>query len=462
MNFRCRPLRSLIAVALALMALSSCRKERAPEASASANSQKPYQAPNRPPSANGSPDFDQGRLLATKWCGTCHLPPEPGDLPRERWPFIIRWMGNYLGYPNNDKDVQNIVYRSLVASQPAITLEELHAIETYFVTNAPEKIVPGFGPNHPPAITKLFKPEQWPGYEQPKTISLVKIDDVRRRLYIGSAEDSLLCIFSSAGRRLTKINCSQNQAIKVRPTAEGFDLVLIGSIGKDNRLGTVHKITGIGTIPGPLHAERIVEGFFRTSGADWGDLDGDGHEDVALAGFGDDMFGALSWFALKPGQAAERHDLRLGSGTIDAVIDDVDHDGDQDILAIVAQGNQDMWWFKNDGHGQFHPQMLWKERPSMGYNAFQWIDFDGDGKKDIIAVSGNNMEMFDPPIKPLHGIYVYLQTGPMQFTKTHFLRMDGATKALAADFDGDGDMDIAAISAYPDWREAARDIRTIH
>jgi FG-GAP-like repeat len=436
-------------VALALIALSSCRKSTPGQVPGTVSSAKAEPAANAPGSAR---DVERGQLLAAKWCGTCHLAPDPSDLPRERWHFIIKWMGNYLGYPNDDKDLQHIVYRSLVASQPAITFEEFRAIETYFVTKAPEQIVPAFDRDQPPATTTLFTPEQWPGYEQAKTISLVKVDDSRRRLYLGSAEDSLLCMFSSTGHRMARINCSQNQAIKVRPTAEGFDLVLIGSIGIDNQQGTVHKISGTGTIPGPLRSERIVEGFFRTSGADWGDLDGDGYEDLVMAGFGDDMFGALSWFSLKPGQPANRHDLRLGSGTIDAVIDDVDHDGDQDILAIIAQGNQDMWWFENEGRGEFHPRMLWKERPSMGYNGFQWIDFNGDGKKDVIAVSGNNMEMFDPPLKSLHGVYVYLQTAPMQFTKTYFLRMDGATKVIAADFDGDGDMDIAAISAYPDWR----------
>jgi hypothetical protein len=111
-----------------------------------------------------------------------------------------------------------------------------------------------------------------------------------------------------------------------------------------------------------------------------------------------------------------------------------------------------MLWFENDGKGQFRSRLLWKERSVLGYNSFQWIDFNGDGKKDLIVASGNNMEMADPPIKPSHGVYIYLQTGPMQFTKTHFLRMDGATKALAGDYDNDGDLDVAAISAYPDWR----------
>lgn len=412
--------------------------------------------PNIQPSgAPIAPGTEHGHELVAKWCTLCHSEPDPGDLPRERWHFQVGWMGNYLGFPNITKENDKITYRSLVASQPSITRTELDAIEKYLTTNAKPETQPAYNRDNPPPVTKLFRPENWPGYTNPITVSMVQIDEKHDRVYIGTAENSLLAIFTSDGDFLRKVNCSQNQAIKVRIGDDGFDLVLIGAIGKDLQQATVHKITGFGTHPGALRAQRQIEGFHRTSGADWGDLDGDGKEDIVLAGFGDDMFGALAWFTLNPEnteEPAERHDLRLGSGALDAVIDDVDHDGDLDILTIVAQGNQEMWWFDNDGHGVFYPRMLWKERPSMGYNAFQWVDFNGDGKKDIIAVAGNNMEMVDPPIKPLHGIYVYLQTEPMKFTKTHFLRMDGPTKALARDFDNDGDLDIAAISAYPDWR----------
>ncbi len=409
--------------------------------------------PNIQPSgAPVAPGTEHGHELVAKWCTLCHSEPDPGDLPRERWHFQVGWMGNYLGFPNITKENTKIVYRSLVASQPAITRDELDAIEKYLTTNAKPENRPAFNRDSPPPVTTLFRPEGWPGYGSPITVSMLKIDEKYDRVYVGTAENSLLAIFTSGGEFLDKVGCNQNQAIKVRVGDEGFDLVLIGAIGIDLQQATVHKILGFGKKPGALRAQRIIEGFHRTSGADWGDLDGDGKEDVVMAGFGDEMNGSLAWFTITPNEPAERHDLRLGSGALDAVIDDVDHDGDLDILSIVAQGNQEVWWFENDGHATFYPRMLWKERPSTGYNAFQWGDFNGDGKKDIIAVAGNNMEMIDPPIKPLHGIYVFLQTEPMKFTKTLFLRMDGPTKALARDFDNDGDLDIAAISAYPDWR----------
>lgn len=364
----------------------------------------------------------------------------------------MKWMGNYLGYPSEQDDIKKLIYPTLVATKPFVTRDELAAIEDYYVSSAPENVEPAFPRDRPLPIATLFQPERWPGYPQAVTVSLVAIDAPRRRLYVGTADDSFLRVFSSDGSLLKRINCDQNQAVEVRPTSVGFDLALIGDIGVDLGRGTVHKIFGVGDQPGPLSASRIITGFYRTSGAAWGDLDNDGNEDVVLAGFGDYADGALSWFAVKPGEEPVRRDLRVGSGALDAVVDDVDHDGDLDVLSIVAQGHQEMLWFENDGKGHFQTRQLWKERSILGYNSFQWIDFNGDGKKDLVIASGNNMEMPDPPIKSVHGVYIYLQTGPMQFTKAHFLRMDGATKALAHDYDNDGDFDIAAISAYPDWR----------
>jgi hypothetical protein len=443
-----------IVAALAACSLASCQKQASPDGRQ--DTTRPVaEAPFSDASRSDNSPTERGRILAERWCATCHSFPEPGDLARERWSYMIKWMGNYLGHPNSDEDVKKLIYPALVPTQPSITRDDLRAIETYYVAAAPAEISPAFERDKPLPVASIFRPEAWRGYERPQIVTLVKIDAARRRLYLGTADDSFLRLFNADGRLLNQINCNKNQAVEVRPAEEGFDVALMGNLGQDVREGTAHRISGIGTGPGRVTAARLVTGFHRTSGAAWGDLDGDGDDDVVMAGFGDYDQGALSWFSVKPGEESVRHDLRKGSGTIDAVIDDVDDDMDLDILAIVAQGHQEMWWFESNGKAEFTPRLLWKERPGMGYNAFDWLDFDGDGDEDIVAVSGNNMEMFDPPLKPQHGIYVYLQTARMQFKKAHFLRMDGAIKALAFDYDRDGDMDVAAISAYPDWRSEA-------
>ena len=129
----------------------------------------------------------------------------------------------------------------------------------------------------------------------------------------------------------------------------------------------------------------------------------------------------------------------------------MDDDGDLDLLAMFAQGRNEMYFLRNDGVGQFELILLWKRGPGFGYNGFQLVDFDGDGQMDILAVNGNNMEIRDRPLKPYHGVRLHLNRGEMNFEETFFYPFYGAIKAIARDFDQDGDLDIAAISAFPDW-----------
>ena len=136
-------------------------------------------------SSPSNPHVDSGRKLAERWCVVCHLLPQPGDLPRERWPFMMKWMGIYLGHPNSGDDIKNLIYPSLVPTHPAVTPEELQAIEDYYVATAPPQIEPAFPRHKRLPITAIFKPEPWPGYARPVTVSLVKIDSDRQRLYLG-------------------------------------------------------------------------------------------------------------------------------------------------------------------------------------------------------------------------------------------------------------------------------------
>lgn len=56
-------------------------------------------------------------------------------------------------------------------------------------------------------------------------------------------------------------------------------------------------------------------------------------------------------------------------------------------------------------------------------------------------------------MKDYHGIYIFLNDGKSGFKQTYFYQMNGAYKAMARDYDLDGDLDIAAISFFPDYRQ---------
>ena len=63
---------------------------------------------------------------------------------------------------------------------------------------------------------------------------------------------------------------------------------------------------------------------------------------------------------------------------------------------------------------------------------------------------------YDTP-KNYHGVRIYLNRGANRFEQAYFYPMYGAFIAKAADFDDDGDLDIAAISFYPDYSADRRE-----
>ena len=72
-----------------------------------------------------------------------------------------------------------------------------------------------------------------------------------------------------------------------------------------------------------------------------------------------------------------------------------------------------------------------------------------DGAVDIVYTNGDNAD-YSPILKPYHGVHVFLNDGKDNFTEGVFYPLHGAFQAVAADFDMDGDMDIAAVSYFPD------------
>src|SRR5690606_22567300 len=90
--------------------------------------------------------------------------------------------------------------------------------------------------------------------------------------------------------------------------------------------------------------------------------------------------------------------------------------------------------------------------PLNGSQYIELADFNKDGLDDIVYVCGDNADL-SPILKDYHGIYIFLNDGKSGFKQTYFYQMNGAYKAMARDYDLDGDLAIAAISFFPDYRQ---------
>lgn len=120
---------------------------------------------------------------------------------------------------------------------------------------------------------------------------------------------------------------------------------------------------------------------------------------------------------------------------------------------MFGQGDEGIFLYENQGKGQFKEIRLLTFPPSYGSSFCSLYDFNQDGQLDILYTAGDNADY--PAIrKPYHGIRIFENKGRYQFEETFFYHLNGAYKAIPTDFDQDGDVDLAAISFFPDYEKS--------
>jgi hypothetical protein len=208
------------------------------------------------------------------------------------------------------------------------------------------------------------------------------------------------------------------------------------------------------------------------------DMNGDGLADIVANAFGDGIFqdanSELSIYYQTPEYSKLWQDapaeippgmlpgalrevvIATDAGLIGSTIADFNNDGKPDIAAVVAQGKQELLLFINNGDETFTRHVLDENTPSWGGNSLRAADFDGDGNMDLVVlngdnVAGNHIINVVPAPRPQHGIRVWKNNGDLNFSKEYYHRMHGAIRSVVHDFDDDGDPDIVAIALFPQW-----------
>ena len=179
------------------------------------------------------------------------------------------------------------------------------------------------------------------------------------------------------------------------------------------------------------------------------DFNSDNKTDYLVCKYGN-LIGALSWMENLGNNKFERHVIREVPGAIKAYIQDVNHDGLEDIWVLFAQGDEGIFLFTNKGHGKFEQEEVLRFPSIYGSSYFELADFNKDGHPDILYTCGDNAD-YSVTLKPYHGVYIFLNDGTNHFKQAYFFPMHGCFKAIARDFDGDGNLDIAAISFFADY-----------
>jgi len=176
------------------------------------------------------------------------------------------------------------------------------------------------------------------------------------------------------------------------------------------------------------------------------DLDQDGEAALIVAEFGN-MAGALNaYLPDADGQLQLQRTLSTKSGAIRLRAVDLDRDGWTDLVALFGQGDESVVAFLSRPGG-FERKVLLRFPPSYGSSDLEVVDMNDDGYPDLVCTNGDNYD-YPPFPKTYHGIRIYENDGANNFTEKYFFHLDGAYNVEVADFDGDGDVDLAAVAYF--------------
>lgn len=237
-------------------------------------------------------------------------------------------------------------------------------------------------------------------------------------------------------------------AVAYTATERGEWITVMGSFAPtDEALGFILHLP-----KGEKKRARIVaDGLRRPVHTSIADFNGDGIEDLVVSEFGKWAGRLTLWQSTPTGDYAART-LIDQTGAMRTALHDFNGDGRLDIVALFGQGNEAMYILYQAPDGSFTTERVLQWSPSHGSSWFELVDLNADGHLDIVYTAGDNAD-FGPVYKPQHGIYWYLNDGKNQFTQSLFYPMQGAYAALVRDYDLDGDLDMAAVSFFPDYVE---------
>ncbi|UCG74101.1 MAG: VCBS repeat-containing protein, partial [Chromatiales bacterium] len=385
-------------------------------------------------------------------------------------------------------------FKDFVPPEPLISAADWQKIRDYYVANAAPMADMYIQRPKPPRLTGFTPTEPELDIEPNGLAFTTVVDEERRQLYVGRAvmddwviggrpgfegTDDLLALDLVTGERVGYLELPTDP-IELELTETGIRVSTHGEhpIERGKGQGSVTDVAGLNK--GESRVRMLLKGLHRVTMHRTHDMDGDGLVDIVVNSFGDGILSnyggrlVLYWQTpeytslwedaaaeIPPGPlegALEENVLLDRVGMISSAIGDFNDDGRPDLVALKAQGLQQLSLFVNQGDRSFDQHVIEQYTPAWGLNMVYAADMDGDGLTDIVAVNGDNTggnstghPYTGAKPKPYHGLRIFRNNGDLTFTQRYFYPMHGALRAVIEDFDGDGDQDAAMIAMWADW-----------
>ena len=236
---------------------------------------------------------------------------------------------------------------------------------------------------------------------------------------------------------------------------DGLNDVVVACLGQffptDDKVGSVVWLHA--KPDGSYLPITLLEDVGRVADVRPGDFNGDGRIDLVVAVFGWRNEGEILYVENSTSDWTNpqfvTHVIDERHGAIHIPVADLNRDGNLDFVALISQEHEEVVAFLNDGKGQFDKKTIFTApHPAYGSSGIELVDMDADSDLDVLLTNGDSL---DRPyiLKPYHGIQWLENDNAYPFSRHSVGAMYGVSRAVAADMDGDRDMDVVAVSFVP-------------
>lgn len=392
--------------------------------------------PETPPTAGSEllPGASPEALVSAA-CSSCHLSPDPEDLPRHIWDTIV-------------------LPRMAAFMQQAGTLgdggyseAEWQSIRRWFLEMAPDSLsIPRL------TLTEsvLFRPHFTESFLSPPSTS-----------YLAFQADGKL-LAADINKKALILHDRALSPLQSLPIGAGVtDMITVDGTTYATVIGSftpTDEGTGQLVCFGAAGMQVLAEGLQRPTSLLAVNLDADEEPEFVVTEYGQ-WAGKLSYYdrvtAPGSGKVATRYQpitIVNQTGAIRAVAE-----SDTSFLVLYGQGKESIVRYyvvpSAPADRKFRAEMVRSFPPSYGSSSLAVIDWNKDDYPDLLYTAGDNAD-YSPIVKPYHGVRIF-EGGPLhKYTEALFLPLPGAYEAVMDDFNEDGHPDIAAISFFPDYRQA--------
>ena len=408
---------------------------------------------NQPKPASAlSAEEQQARVT----CGGCHAFPPPEILPRGAWrDEFVRMLfirENRLPPPGPPEKVLRGVKLP----------PDMEQVLPFYTSRAPERLPasePWPADSESPvrfARSGLSMPDM-PATPAVSNVQLVDLNGDGRLDVLGTDMRQGL-VFSGTpggpGTSLSVVASIPHPAHVTRTDVDrdGVADLVVADLGEffpaDHDKGAVIWLRGR---EGGKFGAFWIDGWPRVADAESADFNGDGKNDLVVAAFGWRKSGQIAILENRTADAARpdfnRHVIDPRPGGIHVIPIDLNRDGHMDFVTLLAQEHETVLAYINKGTKDFtfEQKVIYAApHPNWGSSGIDLVDLDKDGDLDVLLTHGDTFD--DGLVKPYHGIQWLENTGTYPYVARSLAQMPGVHRARAADFDGDGDLDIVACA----------------